>query len=255
MLTLVSLLVFAYGSVFASFGSVVASRLPQKQSIVSPRSYCPNCKRSLNFFELIPIVSWLGLRGKCRSCSTPISIRHPAFELLGGCLWVATYLYVPGWPQRAVFAVFWLFLLVLVETDILYMKVPNVLTYPGVLIFFILTVLTGIQSVKMALIGFVVNFGLLFFLSIGTRGKMGMGDAKLYGVIGVVLGPWAGLLSLVVAAFSGSVVGLTLRAFKLLKKRQYVPFVPHIAIGVIVSVFFGSQLLNWYIQLVLYRGY
>lgn len=203
----------------------------------------------------MPILSWILLRGKCRTCHSPIPLRYPLFETIGGCLWAATYLHVADWPQRAVMALFWIFLLILVETDILYMRVPNLLTYPGVVIFFILTIVSGIQSSQTVLLGLAVNVGLLFLLSVASGGKMGMGDVKLYAVIGVVLGPWAGVLSLVLAAFSGSIVGLFLRAFGFLKRRQYMPFVPHIAVGVIVSVFWGSQLLSWYLRLVLYHGY
>lgn len=247
--SVIVLILFTYGAIVSSFGSVVAQRLPRGESLIRGRSHCNQCDHVLVARDLLPIVSWLLTRGKCRYCARPLSIRYPLFEAIGGGLWAATYGYTDNWPQFVGYVLFWTFLLIVVQTDLLYKRVPNRLTFPGAAFFLVLSVCTGIQTPLGALLGAAVNVGVLFLLIVVSRGKMGAGDMKLYASIGAVLGPWLGLTSLVLASFSGSIVGIGLRLAGLIKKREYIAFVPHITVGVIISVFWGHELLKWYLNL------
>lgn len=242
----ITILVFVYGLCFGSFLNVVAYRVPRKESIVRPPSHCPSCNRRLRALELIPVLSWLFLLGRCRTCKSPISIRYPLMELATATLFVVTQDITTSWPARVAWFVFWLLLMAVVGTDFTSMRVPNVISLPGFVVLLILSVTCHVQSLFMALLGSVVGYGVLFLIHLLSGGKMGMGDAKLYLSIGAMLGPWFGLETLALASFSGTLIGLVLRGTGLLKKKEFMPFVPHIAIGVIVTVFYGHALNHWY---------
>jgi prepilin signal peptidase PulO-like enzyme (type II secretory pathway) len=245
------IIVFIYGTLFGSFGNVVAYRILRGESIFRPRSHCPACHMPVPAYDLLPVVNWMWLLGRCRHCRTPIPLRYPLFELVAGALFAVTYLSVAPWPQRMAWMAFWVFLLVLVQTDLLYMRVPNLLTLSGVFVFVFLSALTGVQTAWMSLLGGVVSSGMLMIISLLSGGRMGLGDVKLYGSIGAMLGPWLGLESLCLAALSGTVIGLLLRLAGHLQKREYMAFVPHIAIGVVLATFYGQGILQWYITRIL----
>jgi prepilin signal peptidase PulO-like enzyme (type II secretory pathway) len=245
------ILVFTYGLVFGSFVNVVAYRVPRGESIIRPRSHCPHCEHALSVRELVPVLSWLMLKGRCRVCHHPISLRYPLLELATASLFVATYLSVPGWEGRLAWWVFWLLLMMVVGTDLTSMRVPNALSIPGALVTCTISVICGVQSWQQAVLGALVCFFTMLAISLLSGGKMGMGDVKLYLSIGGMLGPVVGLESLVLASFAGAIFGGTLRAVGLLGRRQYMPFVPYIAVGVILVAFFAHDINTWYLTHIL----
>jgi len=249
--TLVAVLLFIYGTLMSSFATLVAQRLPAKQSILRPPSHCNACGTQLTPRDLIPVVGWLLNRGRCRTCGVRVSSRYPLFEMIGGSLWAATYLHLQDWTVVA-WMVFWLFLVIVIQTDLLYMRVPDKLSLPGALVFLVLSILLKVQAPLMAVLGMVVNALLLLILALISRGKMGMGDVKLYASIGAMLGPYVGVLSLLLAAFAASIVGFGMQASGLVKRGQYIPFVPYIAIGTVVAAYWGTDIVNWYLHMALH---
>ncbi|GLV14330.1 type 4 prepilin-like proteins leader peptide-processing enzyme [Alicyclobacillus hesperidum] len=247
---LVAALLFVYGLVFGSFANVIAYRVPRRESVVWPRSHCVHCHHTLAWWELVPVLSWLALRGRCRKCRTPIAVRYPLLELLTGVLFASAWWQGHTIAQVVVWALFWLYIMMAVGTDLTAMIVPNVLSLPAAVIFLCASGLTHIQSWPNAAMGLVVGFAMVLLVRLLSGGRMGLGDAKLYLAVGAMLGPWLSLLSFVLAALFGSVIGLGLRLAGKLKAGQLVPFVPFIALGVIVTAWYGHALLRVYMQLV-----
>jgi prepilin signal peptidase PulO-like enzyme (type II secretory pathway) len=240
---------FVFGLIIGSFLNVVAYRIPRQESIVFPGSHCPHCGKALAAVELIPVLSWVFLRGRCRNCHTGISMVYPLIELITATLFVLTLHQSTEWSTRVAWCVFWSLLVVFVGTDLRYKRVPDILSKPGAVLMLMLSILCGIQPWGQALIGMLVCYAVLMGIHILSGGNMGRGDAKLYLSIGAMLGPWHGLESLVFASFAGTTVGLALRVTRYLGRREHMPFVPYIVMGVIVTVFFGEAINHWYFHL------
>ena len=239
---------FIFGLVFGSFLNVVAYRVPRRESVRRPGSHCPACHHALAPADLVPLFSWLWLGGRCRYCNALIAVRYPVLELATGGLFAATYLTVPSWGMRLAWWFFWLLLMALVGTDLTSMRVPNVLSYPGAAVAVLLSSVSGVLGWGVAVTGALSGFAMVLVIHLLSRGNMGMGDAKLYLTIGAMLGPLYTVESFVFASLSAAVIGLALRLSGLIGRRAYIPFVPHIAIGVVVTVFFGHSVTMWYLQ-------
>jgi len=245
--TVGALVAFLLGLIMGSFANVVGYRVPRGESVVQPRSRCPSCLHPLSGRELVPVLSWVLLGGRCRACGTLIALRYPTVELIGGSLFAATWLQVHEVPQAFVWGVFWTLLLMVTVSDITSMRVPNPFSYSGAIVVVILVVAVDIHSLTSTLLGAGTALGVLLLLYFVSGGRLGMGDVKLYISIGAMLGAGGALGSLFVASLSGSVVGLALRAAGLQQRRAHMPFVPHILVGVVVSVYFGAPLMHWYV--------
>jgi leader peptidase (prepilin peptidase)/N-methyltransferase len=174
---------------------------------------------------------------------------YPLMELITATLFVLTLHISSHWSTRFAWCVFWTLLVVVVGTDLRYKRVPDILSKPGAVFLLMLSILCGIQPWKQALLGMLLCYAVLMGIHILSGGNMGRGDAKLYLSIGAMLGPWLGLESLVFASLAGTLVGLVLRVTGYLGRREQMPFVPYIVIGVIVAVFFGDAINHWYFQL------
>lgn len=237
------------GAFIGSFLNVVAYRVPRHESIVFPSSHCPDCHHALQPWELVPVLSWLMLRGRCYYCHRPIAVRYPVLELLTAGLFLFTAYHTTYLPARIAWWVFWMLLVASVGTDVTSMRVPDVLTYPGAVIVLLMTGMAGILPWGTSILGAFVCFLLLVFIHIISRGNMGLGDAKLYFSIGAIFGPALGVESLIFASASGALIGLSMRALGKLQPRQKIPFVPHIATGVILTAVFGHTWLQAYLRL------
>jgi prepilin signal peptidase PulO-like enzyme (type II secretory pathway) len=246
---------FVFGLVVGSFLNVVGYRIPRGESIVHPRSHCPQCERPLSFYELIPVLSWLGLKGRCNTCHGVIPVRYPIVELVTGSLFAATVL--TGIKPTEVLAtcVFWMFMAAVTVTDITAMRVPNVLSLPGALVVFVLVVTSGIQTWSHSLVGALTGFAVMFAIHLLSGGNMGLGDVKLYLMIGALFGPLGAVESIMAASALGSLTGISLRLTGLLPARSYIPFVPYIFAGTILVYFFGPSAWHWYVTSVLHLSY
>ncbi len=260
------IIVFLFGLSVGSFANVIIYRIPEGKSIVLPRSYCPSCRKPLAAYDNIPLLSFLLLRGKCRRCRAPISPRYPLVELLLGLLFAAAYLLAAGRGERLVlFPFYWYFiftLVVLALIDLEHYILPDVLTYPLLGAGFLLAVVDpgrlGAAAVGPALlnslIGAAVGGGSLWL--IGILGKaafrkeaMGLGDVKLMAAVGAWQGWGPALFAVFLGALAAAVVGITLI---LLKKAQWgakLPFGPYLALGSLLTLFFGNSLIAWYLGL------
>jgi leader peptidase (prepilin peptidase)/N-methyltransferase len=234
----------APGLAFGSFLNVVAARVPLKRSIVRPPSACMSCGHEIAWYDNIPLVSWLVLRGRCRSCSAGISFRYPAVELITGLLVAGCVLRFGLSADAAVAAFFCLVLVAVSATDIEHRKIPNVIVVPaGVIVLAANTALHPSPRFGLAAFG---ASGFLFAAALAYAAGMGMGDVKLAFLMGAALGrtvPVAMLLGMVAALVPGVV--LLARHGQAARKIR-IPFGPFLALGSAVALFAGHPLLHAY---------
>lgn len=245
------IVVFLFGALVGSFLNVCIYRLPRKESIVWPASYCPACRRPVAPYDNVPLLGYAMLGGRCRGCKAPISLQYPLVELANALGWVAiVWSFGWGW-QAAAYAALFSALVVVTGTDLSHTIIPDGVTLPGIALGLVAgaTVLPlGIQD---SLLGMLVGGGLLWGLAVMSPyvfGKEGMGggDIKLLGMVGAFLGWRPALLTIMIGALLGSVVGLSLIGLKLIKRDEYIPFGPFLAFGAVLALFFHESLLNWY---------
>ncbi|QPC48415.1 prepilin peptidase [Mangrovibacillus cuniculi] len=240
-------LVLIYGLLLGSFYNVVGIRVPQKKSIVAPRSACPHCGHELKAWELIPVVSYFLVRGKCSSCRTPISPIYPIMEALTGFLFAFAYWKV-GLSAELLVALLLISLLVIISiSDLHFMLIPDRILLWFASFFLVTHIWFSWIPWLDSFIGAAVGFILLLLIAIISKGGMGGGDIKLYAVIGFVLGWKLTLLSFMLASAFGAVVGVILMTFRKASRKQAVPFGPFISLGVLVAYFNGEDLIFWYV--------
>lgn len=231
-----------------SFLNVVAFRIPMGESLLKPASYCPSCNHNLSFFDKLPIISYLKLRGKCRYCHTKISLIYPVGELLT----LITFILIPvfiGFSAELVIAyLFSLIMITVTISDIRYKIIPDKIVYPGILLIFILRLLIHPIPFWNYILGAVIFGGFLLLVAIISRGGMGGGDIKLFFLIGLALGWQDALLALFLASLSGTIFGAILLLTGKIKKRELIPFGPFIFIGTMIAYFLGKDIWHWYIS-------
>ncbi|MFJ7735050.1 prepilin peptidase [Lysinibacillus sp. NPDC097287] len=241
--------VFVFGLVFGSFFNVVGLRVPMKESIVSPPSHCTTCQRQLTVLDLVPVLSFLFLGGKCRGCGQKISWIYPFMELITGTLFAFAYWQLGFSAEFAVAILFISLLVIIVVSDFAYMLIPN-----KVLLFFLPLLIIGRFMSPLtpwwdSLLGAVVGFGILYSIAVLSRGGMGGGDIKLFFLIGLVLGTLGSLLTLFLAAVIGMIVGIMVLRVRGQGRKTPVPFGPSIALAAIIVYFYGDVMTNWYLGL------
>jgi leader peptidase (prepilin peptidase) / N-methyltransferase len=244
------------GLMVGSFLNVVIWRLPRGESIVRPPSHCPHCDTEIKPYDNIPVLSWVLLRGRCRSCGAGISARYPLVELTCAVLWVAMVLrFGESWALPA-YLVLVSALLALSLIDFDTFLLPNKIVYPLTVA---LVVLLGLAAVLddsgddfvRALLGGAAAFTFFGIVHLISPRGMGFGDVKLSFSLGVALGwiSWGSVfLGLFLGFFLGAVVGIALIATRIKSRRDHVPFGPFLAAGTVIAILFGQVLLD------LYRG-
>jgi len=243
------------GLVFGSFLTVVVYRVPAGESLVRPRSRCPSCGVPLRNRDNVPVVSWLILRGRCRSCGVRISGMYPLVELASGGLFVAVALRFPDWWVASLLAPFLAVLVALAVIDARTKKIPNRIVYPTFGIaaaFLVVGRLAGAPfDLLDALIGLLAYGGGLLLVAFISPKGMGMGDVKLAGLIGLVLGA-LGLELVAVAAALGILfggVGAVIALMRGAGRKHGIPFGPFLAAGGIVAAFCGAWVADRYLSL------
>jgi len=242
-------LFFIYGLVFGSFFNVVGLRIPKGKSIVRPPSHCTVCDRNLTVKDLVPVFSYVFLKGKCRGCGTKIHWVYPVMELVTGLLFAFAY-YQLGFTLELVVAVLFVSLLVIITvSDIAYMLIPDKILLFFLIPLIVLRVFEPLSPWWDSIIGAVVGFGVLFLIAVVSKGGMGGGDIKLFFVIGLVLGWIPTLLTLFIASIIGTVIGII--SLRLTKKgrKTPIPFGPSIAIAAMIAYFYGDTIVDWYVNL------
>ncbi|QTD41580.1 A24 family peptidase [Sporosarcina sp. Te-1] len=239
-------LFFVYGLIFGSFFNVVGLRVPKKESIVTPPSHCNSCGRRLQLLELIPVLSYLFLGGKCRTCGNRISWLYPLMEFVTGVLYAYSF-YHFGWSLELIVALLLVSLLVIITvSDIAYMIIPDKVVLPFAAMFFVLRFFIPLEPWWDSLLGGAVGFAVLYLIAILSNGGMGGGDIKLFLVIGFAVGTVHTLLTLFLASLIGSIVGIIILRKTGKGRKTPVPFGPSIALAALIAYFWGAAFVDWY---------
>lgn len=245
--------VFSLGACIGSFLNVCIYRIPAEVSIVRPPSRCPHCGTPIRWWQNIPIVSWLFLRGKCSSCKVKISVRYLLVEALTGLLFLKIYSIFAMQPATLVFWVFAAALVTLTFIDLDHQIIPDVISLPGIVIGFATVSLTPL-SWSNSLIGIILGGGSLWLIAIGyeflTKNEgMGGGDIKLLAMIGAFLG-WKAILPVIfISSCLGTIVGVPLMLRQRASGKLAIPFGPFLSAAALIWLFWGKSLLYWYLGL------
>lgn len=243
-------LVMILGLVIGSFLNVCIYRIPREESIAFPSSHCTNCGYNLKAVDLIPLISYVFLKGKCRKCRENISIKYPIVELIDGVMYMVLFLKF-GLSYTFVFSSIFFSILLVISLIDLESKEIYLSTIIFGLIIAILYSLVSYFIFNMNIInnilGGIIGYGIIMLIVILTRG-MGEGDAEIAGICGLFLGIQGILLALFIAVVTGGIVGSIILLLKLKDKKAEIAFGPYIALGTIVSILYGSQIMEFYLN-------
>lgn len=261
---------FALGACIASFLNVVIWRVPRGESVCSPPSHCPKCGSPIPWWCNLPIVSWIVLRGRCRSCREGISFRYPLVEFIGGVLFLAAF-----WRYGYFAPLAWVWIALMIVgsfIDFDHMLLPDFVTVGGMIYGAIVSV--AFWAVKAftpyhfhnfaaqnfeipvlhSILGLLLGFGLLWIVRFfGTiafkREAMGLGDVFLMGAVGAIFGPVAVVATLILSALYGSIIGTAMIALNKTRLGKYtsIPFGPYICLGCLTWMFYGPEMVDLYI--------
>ena len=252
---LVQIIIFIFGMCIGSFVNVCIYRLPASKSIIDPlRSICPNCNSIIRFYDNIPILSYLLLKGRCRNCDKPISFRYPLVELISGAFALCTFLKFGPTLEALVYFAFITVLVVITFIDIDHQIIPDLITIPGIPVCFLASFALPSITYKESLLGLLAGGGSLLLVGwvyylIKKAEGMGGGDVKLMAMIGIIIG-WKGILfTIFVSSLVGALVGITIMLSTKKGMKIAVPFGPFLSIGAITYIFFGPGLIFWYFNL------
>jgi len=256
---LVYFLIFVFGLIVGSFLNCVIYRLGAGGSFLKGRSFCPHCKHTLSWPDLIPLFSFFLLKGKCRYCQKPISWQYPLVELTTGILFLLIIHYTfPNFLLSIFYSLISSFLIVIFVYDLEHYIIPDKVIYPAIIITFVFNILNSyLLNHKSILSPLLAALGAsAFFLTIVlmSRGKwMGWGDVKLAFLMGLFLGYPNILVALFLAFFIGAIVGLILIALGKKTLKSEIPFGPFLVTGTFLAIFLGEKILNWYLNLFLLK--
>jgi len=246
-----------FGAALGSFLNVVIHRVPRGESIVSPGSHCPRCDRAIRWYDNVPIASWLLLRARCRDCGAAISPRYVFVEALTAMLSVVVVLHYGPTLQALGALWFAASLLALTYIDLDCTLLPDRITLPGIAVGVAVAALAPSAdrwaTVEASLLGVLVGGGILWLVAwsyhaLTGREGMGGGDVKLLAMIGAFLG-WKGvLLTLLLASFIGSAIGVVIMVRQRADSKLAIPFGPFLALGALVALFWGDRIVTWYIS-------
>ena len=244
------------GLIVGSFLNVCIDRLPQNKSIVLPPSHCEACQHKLAVKDLIPLFSYLRLRGRCRYCQASIPRKLFWVELATGLIFALLYWHYGLSTELGVLAFYACLFIIIFVIDLEHGLILNKVVYPGIVIALLLALLphpwltqwvvTGIAN---AALGGAVGFVILFLIAIVSRGGMGWGDVKLAALIGLATGFPLVFFSLIMGAILGGIVAVALMIAKKKTRRETIPFGPFLAVAAMITLLWGSDILSWYLTL------
>ena len=245
--TLITASALLLGAVVGSFLNVVIARLPRKESLVTPRSRCLACGAAIRWFDNLPLLSYLYLKGRCRDCGSRIGWRYPVVEGVTAVVFAFSGFYF-GLTRPLLPALYLLSALVAVTAiDLEHQLIPDRITLPGVAAGFLASLVIPGPAWTDSLIGILVGGGIFFAIIALSGGGMGGGDMKLAAMVGAFLGWKLTLLTLFLGVFLGGFVAVALLVGGLRKRKDPIPFGPFVALGAAVSLFWGEGLLRWYL--------
>jgi len=242
------------GAVIGSFLNVCIYRLPRSMSIISPGSHCPHCGKPIVFYDNIPILSYLFLKGKCRNCNTLISFKYPLVEFLNTILYLLVF-----WKFGYAFSTLFFFsfcsaLLIVTFVDLEFRIIPDSISLPGIIVGFIASFFSKWISPLDSLMGIFLGGGFLFLVAVFyekvmKKEGMGGGDIKLLAMIGAFLG-WKSIpFVILVSSFLGACVGMLVIFIRKKDTKYAIPFGPFLSLAAILYLFVGPPLIRWYLSL------
>ena len=248
-----SILIFLLGTIIGSFLNVCIYRIPKGQSIVYPPSHCPNCSTPLKWYNLIPILSFIFQKEKCRYCGEKISPQYPIVELLNALVYILLYNKFGFSLDFLFYGIVFSILIIIAFIDLKDMIIPDILVILILITTIIYKLLTFILYSKypdlLNSIGGLVLSSLLFILIIVlSKGGMGGGDVTLIGSLGFILGIKNIFLTIFLSFILGAIISVILLITKIKGKKDPIPFGPFIILGFYITVFWGEKLINWYMR-------
>lgn len=246
--------ILVLGAVVGSFLNVLIHRLPEEKSIILPASHCPKCRHAIRLYDNIPLVSYLFLRGRCRDCGEAISIRYPLVELLTAIMSLLIFWKFGLSLQYLCAFLFVCSLIAITFIDLDHQIIPDVISLPGIPIFFLAAVFVMNLRFFDAFLGFLIGGGILYSIAIVyelimKREGMGGGDIKLLAMIGSFLGWQSLLFVLLISSFAGAFVGITIMIVKGQDMKYAVPFGPFLSLGAVTYLFFGNYMTALFFSL------
>jgi leader peptidase (prepilin peptidase) / N-methyltransferase len=246
------LFISIFGLVMGSFLNVCMDRLPLGQSIIVPPSHCLACGTRLGVFDLVPVFSYIFLRGRCRICGAPISVRYPLLELLTSSLFSLCFVVFGGVVELATAWVFTAFLLVIAVIDYDYKLIFDKVLIPFAVVALIVNFLQfSAVNWQDKLFGAFFSGALLYLIVLVTQGGMGIGDVKFVTVLGFWLGIIGMAETLLLSFVLGGIVGTFLLVTGKKRRKDAIPFGPFICLAALTSYLYGQELLRWYINYIL----
>jgi leader peptidase (prepilin peptidase)/N-methyltransferase len=242
--------VFVFGAAVGSFLNVCIFRLPEHHSIVKPLSQCPTCHHPIRFYDNIPLISYLILKGKCHDCGEKISWRYPLVEFITAILALLLFAKFYLTLNFLIFFIFTAVLIVITFIDLDHQIIPDVLTLPGIPVFFLAAVFVVKVPWMEAAIGLLIGGGILFAIAYGyelitKREGMGGGDIKLLAMIGGFLG-WKSLIFILLfSSFLGAIIGIAVMVIKKQDMKYAVPFGPFLSAAAVAYLFWGDDFMRF----------
>ncbi len=245
-----------FGALIGSFLNVCIFRLPKEESIVWPGSHCPHCKNPIRFYDNIPLVSYILLKGRCRHCQSAISFQYPFVE---GITALASLLLFMKFGLSASYFFYFLFvaaLIVITVIDLYHQIIPDVISLPGIIVGLIASIIIPQMTLFNSLTGVLLGGGSLFLVAtiyqwLFKREGMGGGDVKLLAMIGAFLGWKAVILTILLGSLVGSITGIIIMIMKGKDFKYAIPFGPFLSFGAVIALFYQNEIIFWYLQ---YKG-
>ena len=249
-----------FGLVVGSFLNVVILRLKKNESILKKRSYCPNCRKKLTWYELIPLVSFLIQKGKCRKCGKKISLQYPLVEFFTGLIFLLIAVYYFGFTLYGLINFCYLlliscFLIIIFVYDLKYYLVADKIVYSAIVITFLYDIYLMLVSGELWILttSIAIAFGVggffLLLVLVSKERWMGMGDVKIGVLMGLFFGPFQFLTAFILAFASGALVSIVLLILKKKNLKSEIPFGPFLTGATFITVLWGNYLLNWYLNI------
>ena len=243
---LIAVILLIFGLSIGSFANVCIYRLPKKQSVLFPRSYCTTCSTPIRPLDNIPVISYLVLRGKCRDCNNNISITYPFIEIITTLLVLAGFFKFGLTFDFLVCVLVVPALVIITAVDIKHQIIPNIITLPGLA----LGLVAGSYSIGYAnsFMGFFLGCGLFYLMALLSNGGIGGGDIKYIAAAGAFVGWQKVLLIIFIGAVLGTFVGLFQIVVQKKTRKKIIPFGPLLAVATLITLFHGNLLIKLYIE-------
>jgi len=243
-----------FGAIVGSFLNVCIYRLPKEESIVWPGSHCIHCKKPIKFYDNIPLISYLLLRGKCRYCKGPISTQYPLIE---GITAFSSLVLLMRFGLSLTYITYFAFvaaLIVITVIDLYHQIIPDVISLPGIGVGLLASLIIHQITFLDSLVGTLLGGGSLFLVAtlyqwLFKREGMGGGDVKLLAMIGAFLGWKAVILTILLGSLIGSIIGIIIMVLKGKDFKYAIPFGPFLSLGAVIALFYGPSIINWYLYL------